>query len=167
MELKDNLDYEPKGRYYKIEKDAKGGVVLRPVKVPAHVIEERKERARKKEMVRRVKRNREIASSMGAGFILFLSLALTFSGAVCYLYISLQSRTASRAMEISRMEESLEESRAANDAAEKRIELQEDLAYVKKAAKEKLGMVPASEKNIVYYSVDDDDYMLQYDDIEE
>ena len=72
MELKDNLDYEPKGRYYKIEKDRKGSVVLRPVKVPAHVIAERKEHARKREMLRNVKRNREIAASMGAGFIVFM-----------------------------------------------------------------------------------------------
>ena len=128
MELKDNLDYEPKGRYYKIEKDRKGSVVLRPVKVPAHVIAERKEHARKREMLRNVKRNREIAASMGAGFIVFMCLALALCVGVCYLYISLQSRTASRAVEISRMEESLEESRSANDAAEKRIQLQENLS---------------------------------------
>ncbi|HIZ06887.1 MAG TPA: hypothetical protein IAA08_02990 [Candidatus Eubacterium avistercoris] len=166
MELKDNLDYEPKGRYYKIEKDRKGSVVLRPVKVPAHVIAERKEHARKREMLRNVKRNREIAASMGAGFIVFMCLALALCVGVCYLYISLQSRTASRAVEISRMEESLEESRSANDAAEKRIQLQENLEFVKKAAREELGMLPASEKNIIYYSVDDDDYMLQYDEFE-
>lgn len=166
MELKDNLDYEPKGRYYKIEKDAKGSVVLRPVKIPAHVIAERKENARKKEMLRKVKRNREIAASMGAGLIIFMCFALMLCVAVCYLYISLQSRTASRAMEISRMEESLEEARDANDAAEKRLELQENIAFVKEAAKEDLGMLPASEKNIVYYSVDDDDYMLQYNEFE-
>ncbi len=41
--------------------------MLRPVKVPAHVIAERKEHARKREMLRNAKRNREIAASMGGG----------------------------------------------------------------------------------------------------
>lgn len=48
----------------------------------------------------------------------------------------------------------------------KRIQLQENLEFVKKAARDELGMLPASEKNIIYYSVDDDDYMLQYDEFE-
>ena len=167
MELKDNLDYEPKGRYYKLEKNAAGSIELKPVKVPAHIIEERKERARKNEIIRTVKRNREIAASMGTGFILFMCGALALCGFVCYVYLSMQSKTASRMTEISRMEEALEEARAENDAAEKRIDLEADINYVKKAAEDELGMLPAAQSNIVYYSVEDDDYMLQYDDISE
>lgn len=162
-----NIDYEPKGRYYKFETGAKGAVVLKPVKVPAHVLAERKEQFRKKEIQRNVVKNRERAASMNIGFIFFMTIALGICGFVCYIYISLQGEVASQMTEVAALEQQLEESVSDNDAYEKRIDASQNLKEIKEKADRELGMTAADPGQIKYYSVASEDYMLQYQDIEE
>ena len=52
-----------------------------------------------------------------------------------------------------------------NDARLKRIETSVDLDYIKDVAMNQLGMKYAQEGQIVYYTVDNSNYMNQYSDI--
>lgn len=157
--------YQPRGRYYRV--DAAGErVVLTPVKVPAHVIEERKARIRKKQMERRVRYNRERAASMNVGFVAFMAVAIIICCVVCYFYISLQGEVTTRLRSMASLQNEIEQVTISNDMLEKRIGSQENISQIKQTAEEQLGMQHVSPEQIIYYSVNDQDYMLQYDKVQ-
>ncbi len=167
MDAEHGKEYEPKGRYYKFETTSRGSVVLKPVKVPAHILAERKARMRRQEIARRVEDNRQRAASMNIGFVMFMALAIAICAIVCYFYISLQGQVSSRMLAVSTVEQQLEEVMADNDAFEQRLNVGQDLNLIKQRAQEELGMRAVEEENIIYYDVNETDYMLQYQDIEE
>jgi hypothetical protein len=80
-------------------------------------------------------------------------------------YIHLQNDINTSMSNISSIEEETSELKAANQATENRINSAANLQAVKDAAMNRLGMVYANSGQIVYYSMDDDDYMSQYNDI--
>lgn len=160
------LDEEPRGKYYRFETAVDGSVVLKPVKVPAHVIAERKARIRKAQIARRVQHNREQAAIMNKGFVAFMAVAILICCVVCYFYISLQGEVTTRLRNVSALQREIQAVSIDNDMLEKRIGTQEDIAEIKTEAVETLGMQTVTPDQIVYYSVSDKDYMLQYDEIE-
>ena len=160
------LEEETRGKYYRFETATDGSVVLKPVRVPAHVIAERKARIRKEQIARRVQHNREQAEMMNVGFVIFMAVALIICCVVCYFYISLQGEVTTRLRSVAALQSEIQAVSIDNDALEKRIGAKEDIAYIKTVATEGLGMQVMSPDQIVYYSVNDQDYMLQYDMIE-
>lgn len=158
-------DEEPRGKYYRFETTTEGSVVLKPVKVPAHVIAERKARIRKKQIERRVQHNREQAAVMNKGFVAFMTVAIIICCVVCYFYISLQGEVTTRLRTVASLQSEIQTLSIDNDTLEKRIAVQEDVAQIKQEATETLGMQTVTPDQIIYYSVDDKDYMLQYDEI--
>lgn len=136
--------------------------------------EERRQRQLEKERQRRrkenrhvAKRNQEKAMRMNMGYVVFCTLALLVTCGVCVAYIQLQSDITSRMKNISKLESQVADLKADNDAAMKRIDLSTDLDVVKQKAMTELGMGYAKTGQIVYYSVEDNDYMNQYSDIPE
>ena len=159
------LDDGPRGRYYRVEANAGGSVVLKPVKVPAHVIAERKARIRRQQMERRVQYNRERAASMNVGFVAFMAVAIIICCVVCYFYISLQGEVTTRLRTMTALQREIQQVSVDNDMLEKRIGVQENLSAIKHEAETTLGMQSVSPDQIVYYTVNDKDYMLQYGDV--
>lgn len=157
---------ETRGRYYRFETGVDGSVVLKPVKVPAHVIAERKARIRRMQIERRVKHNREQAAIMNKSFVAFMAVAIIICCVVCYFYISLQGEVTTRLRTVATLQREIETLSIDNDMLEKRIGVQEDISQIKHEATETLGMQAVTPDQIVYYSVNDKDYMLQYDEIE-
>ena len=131
--------------------------------------ERRREEQRRQEIQHRNKqaarRNSEKAMQMSRGYVLFLSAAALVTAFVSVAYIQLQSDVTSRLKSISSIESQVADLKADNDAALKRINTSVNLATVKDVAMNQLGMVYAGKDQIVYYSVDNDDYMNQYGDI--
>ena len=84
-----------------------------------------------------------------------------FAGA----YIKIQSDITARMKIISRLESQISDLRAENDEAYKRISTAIDLEAVKDTAINELGMFYATSDQIVYFTVENDDYMNQYSDI--
>lgn len=160
------LDEEPRGKYYRFETAVDGSVVLKPVKIPAHVIEERKARIRRAQIERRVQHNREQAAVMNKGFVAFMAVAIIICCVVCYFYISLQGEVTTRLRTVASLQKEIQAVSIDNDMIEKRIGAQEDITQIKAEATESLGMQTVTPEQIIYYSVNDQDYMLQYDDIE-
>ena len=124
---------------------------------------ERKERQKKNRRVAR--RNQEKALRMSMGYVSFCTMAVLISCVVCVTYIQLQSDITSSMKHISTLESQITDLKADNDAAIKRIDLSTDLEDVKYKAIHELGMKYAGPGQIVYYTVEDSDYMNQYSDI--
>lgn len=129
------------------------------------------EKRRQKEIRRHNKhvahRNQERALRMNMGYVLFLTLAAAVTALVSAVYIQLQSDVAGRMRRISALESQVAELKADNDAALKRISTSVDLDYVKNVAINQLGMVYPKADQIVYYTIEEDDYMNQYSEIPE
>ena len=156
---------EPKGKYYKFETLPDGRVVLEPVRVPAHIMEERQAQLRKKQRARAAQRNCQREMCMSRGFIAFIAAAVLICCFVCYLYVSLQSEVQERVKNISSLQMELEDLAADNDILENRIESLEDIIAIRVLAESELGMALVQQEQIVYYSVPDTDYMMQYEEV--
>ncbi len=127
-----------------------------------------KERKRRQEQNRQnaaAARNRERALSLGYGYVAFLTLAAIVVAVSAVFYIRLQSDITAHIKQISTLESQLEDVRMDNDATQKRINSEIDLTHVKDVAINRLGMVYAGENQIAYYTVDNNDYLNQYEDI--
>lgn len=92
-------------------------------------------------------------------------MAVVVFGIFAGTYIKIQSDITSRMKSIASLESQIADLKADNDEAYKRISTSVDLDYVKDVAINELGMFYATEEQIVYYTVDKDDYMNQYSDI--
>ena len=64
--------------------------------------------------------------------------------------------------QISNLETQISELKTTNDASEKRLDTTMNLETIKEKAQKDLGMSYADSDQIVYYSVDNTDYMNQY-----
>ena len=75
--------------------------------------------------------------------------------------MDLQSDLIIRQRSIEKLQGEISALKLENDAAYKRITVSIDLKEVKKQAR-KLGMKYPTDKQIIYYSIDNADYMTQY-----
>ena len=123
---------------------------------------EEEQRARQEKAIRR---NQMRALSFGRGYVTFLTVAGIITAVISAGYIKLQSDLTSHLKNISKLESQLEDVRADNSAAAKRLNTAAALRYVKQVAITDLGMHYAGSDQVVYYTVDNADYMNQYADI--
>lgn len=128
----------------------------------------RQEREREEELRRRrrvARRNQEKALRMSRSYVAFLTMAAMIFAGFAGMYIKLQSEITTRMKNIARLESQISDLKADNDEAYKRISTTVDLENVKDTAINELGMFYATQDQIIYYSVDNDDYMNQYSEI--
>lgn len=124
---------------------------------------EKQEELRRKQKIAR--RKQEKALRVSRSYVTFLTMAVIVFGVVAGTYINIQSDITARMNRIASLESQIENLKADNDEAYKRISTTVDLESVKMTAMSELGMSYAKESQIVYYSVGDDDYMNQYSEI--
>ncbi len=156
---------ENKGQYCKFVQAADGSYVLKPVKVPAHIIAEREERIRKREIRRHAEENRRRAESLNGSSVFFMVVIFAFFALICCAFLALQNQVTVRSAEITSLQTQVSNLKEDNDMLQKRLETAGDLSTIEEIASEKLGMCYVSEAQIEYYTVEESDYMLQYDDI--
>ena len=116
---------------------------------------ERKRRARAQ--AKALRRNRAQALGMILGIAVLASL---FAG-----YVHIQNTITGSMSHITELESQLSELKADNSATESRIATSANLNQVRNDAITRLGMVYANSDQIVYYDMQDEDYMNQYNDI--
>lgn len=132
--------------------------------------EERIRRERELEQKRRqraARRNQEKALRTSKSYVAFLTMAVLVFATFTGLYIRIQSDVTARMKAISSLESQIADVKADNDEAYKRINTAMNLDSIRNIAMTELGMSYAKESQIIYYSVDDDDYMNQYSEIPE
>lgn len=156
---------ENKGQYCQFKQTADGTYILQPVKVPAHVKAERAERIRRREIHRHVQQNRRRAKAITGGSLLFMTVVISFFVVVCCLFLSLQNQVNTRLDSIASLQSQIEQIAEDNDVVEKRLVSSENLNVIEEVATKKLGMRSAQPQQIIYYTNDRLDYMLQYSDV--
>ena len=148
-----------------------GNTVRQMSAMPASMPDYREERRRREQEEREaeLKRKKRIARKQqekalrnSRRYVVFLTMgAIIFAGFAGF-YIKIQSDITARMKTISKLESQIADLRAENDEAYKRISTAVDLDAIKEKAINELGMFYATEKQIVYYTVENDDYMNQY-----
>ena len=123
--------------------------------------EERRQAEQKRRRRRAARRNRERALKMSAGYVAFLSVCVMVVAFTAVAYVNLQSDLIIRQKRMETLEQEISDLKTDNDSAYKRISTSVNLKEIKKQAK-KLGMKYPSEKQIIYYSIENSDYMIQY-----
>ena len=108
-----------------------------------------------------VKKNREKAHHMNAGYVLFLTGALCMSAFILVNYIQMQAELTTLTRVVANRESELNHLKRANDEEYNRITNSIDLEEIKRIAMGELGMVYAQEGQIVTYENETRDYMRQ------
>jgi len=115
---------------------------------------------RKKNMARKnaraLKKSRRNAFRVVLGAALFCAF---FVG-----YVNLQTSIRAHMKNIATLKTEISDMKASNSAAESRINTAVDINEIKNTALTEYGMVYASEGQIVYYDICEEDYMSKYQD---
>lgn len=138
-----------------------------PVRKPQRTRRELEEVRRKKNRRKAARRNQERALSMNRAFVTFLTGCVAASAFVAVSLIQIRSNVTQQMKEVAALESQVADMKADNDARYKEITTSMDLNSIKDAAINRLGMKYASQDQIVYYSVDNNNYMDQYNEIPE
>jgi len=139
-----------------------GNTVRRMEAAPAVTRPDRRIRESRPE---HVTRDQERALRMSKSYVAFLTMAVMVFGIFTGAYIHIQSEMTARMNQISSLESQIADLKADNDEAYKRINTSVDLDSIRNTAMTEYGMSYAKESQIVYYTVNDDDYMNQYSEI--
>ena len=127
------------------------------------ILEEQKKKRRRNA----AKRNRERALHMSRSYVAFLTLCVGVVAFAAVSLVQIQSQVTQRMEHIAALESQITDLKADNDARYKEIVTSVDLDYIKDVAINQLGMQYATEEQIIYYSVENNNFMDQYSDIPE
>lgn len=129
----------------------------------SRIIEEQQKKRRRNA----ARRNRERALHMSRGYVAFLTICVAVVAFAAVALVQIQSQVTQRMEHIAALESQITDLKADNDARYKEIVTSVDLDYIKDVAMNELGMQYATEDQIIYYSVENDNFMDQYSDIPE
>ena len=138
-----------------------------PVRQPRPDRRQIEENQRRKIRKNAVMRNRERALHMSRGYVAFLSICVVVVAFAAVSLIQIQSQVTQRMEHIASLESQITDLKAHNDARYKEIITSVDLDHIKNVAINELGMQYASEEQVIYYSVEKNNFMDQYSDIPE
>lgn len=141
-----------------------GNVVTKPVYEPAQPGEGT---YRKKKASRQVRKNRRKALRMNPAYVMFLTFAALFALIICVNYVKLQSSITSRSENITALQEELAAVREENNTRYNFVMDAVNLDEIGKKAQKELGMVYASEDQVIEYTRPSADYVKQYENIPE
>ena len=136
-----------------------------PVRQPRPDRRKIEENQRRKRRRNAAKRNRERALHMSKGYVAFLSACVVVVAFSAVSLIQIQSQVTQRMEHIAALESQITDLKSDNDARYKEIVTSVDLDYIKDVAINELGMQYATESQIVYYTVENSNFMDQYSDI--
>lgn len=115
----------------------------------------------KKKVNQIIRKNRERAKHMNAGYVLFLSAALIATGMILVYYIGLQSDITNSVKHIATLERQLNDLKVANEEDYSRISSRIDLEEIRRIAIQELGMQYAKEGQIISFVSENSDYVKQ------
>ena len=154
--------------YYDYEAGSAAVAYAEAVPIPERVIRHERELERQqREEEERHKRIREHKKAMRKSRLsaFRLVVAMIVFGGIFSSYIYLQNSISQSMRNISRLESDISELRASNAATESRISTTTNLNAIKWSAINEMGMKYADNGQIVYYELENQDYMSRYNDI--
>lgn len=105
---------------------------------------------------------REIRESRGR--LVRLAIITVTTCIVCTIFLKLNFQVQQQTLRVAALHKEVAALRLSNEDAQKRLKDRRNLYTVCEKATS-LGMGYPEEKNVIYYSVDDSDYMIQIEDI--
>ena len=102
---------------------------------------------------------------MNIGYAMFLTAIMSLLLFGCIKYLQIQASVTSSMKHINAMESQISDLRADNDAEYNRVMMTENLEEIRRIAIEELGMVYASESQVVLFTGKDTDFVRQYEDV--
>lgn len=142
-----------------------GNAVSKAEAIPARSPKARP--AQPKRASRQVKRNRNRAMSISPAYAVFLAAAAVCAVMLCVMYLKLQSDVMNRSKNVTALQEELADLTEANDTAYNAAADSVNLEEVKNRAMNEMGMVYASEGNVIEYDSPTGSYVKQYSAIPE
>ncbi|MCM1282565.1 MAG: hypothetical protein NC180_05765 [Muribaculaceae bacterium] len=136
-----------------------------PVRRERRSKEELEEISRRKRRKNAARRNRARAMGMNRAYVAFLSMCVMAVAAAAVMLVQLQSQVSARMRRVSALQSDVNDQRAENDARYKSIITSVDLNQIRDVAVNELGMSYPTEEQVVYYTVDNNNFMDQYSDI--
>lgn len=106
-----------------------------------------------------VRKNRDRARHMSAGYVLFLVAAMSVCALILVNYVQLQAELTNVTRSVAEKQSELNSLKTANDEKYNRIVSNVNLEDIKRVAICELGMRYAQEGQIIYYTKDEGDYM--------
>ena len=103
--------------------------------------------------------------AMSRGYVVFLTICVMAIAGSAVSLVKMQSSVTQRMKDVAAIESQITSLRTENDAKYKEISTSIDLNYIKDVAMNQLGMKYATPEQVVYYSVENTNYMDQYSDI--
>ncbi len=141
-----------------------GNVAAKPSYAPAEYEEVRRSRKKASSQVRK---NRRKAFHMNAGYVTFLAFAAVLGLVLCVNYVKLQSRITSRSENITKLQAELADRKEENNTRYNFVMDAVNLEEIREKAVGTLGMVYASEEQVIEYASPSADYVKQYESIPE
>lgn len=114
---------------------------------------------------RQVRKNRNKALHMSAGYVVFLAIAAIAALIVCTGYLKLQSEITSRSRNIASLQEELADLKEDNTTRYNAVLNSVNLEEIREKAINELGMVYASPEQIIKYKSPTSNTVKQYEDI--
>ena len=136
-----------------------------PVRRDPRTRREMEEVRRRKNRRNAARRNRQRAMEMNRGYVVFLTGCVLVTALTAVLFVQMQSPMTNHMRSVASLESQVVNLRADNDARYKEITTSVDLNHVKDVAINELGMTYPKEKQVVYYSIENNNFMDQYRDI--
>lgn len=127
----------------------------------------REEEKRRKSRQNAARRNRARALYMSKSYVAFLTVCICISAFSAFSFIRLQADVTAKMRKIASLESQISNLKADNDARFNSVSTSVDLNYIKNVAINELGMSYATEDQIVYFSIENSNFMDQYSDIPE
>lgn len=140
-----------------------GNTVRQPEVLPKRRPEAQPERP--KRTSRQVRKNRKRAMNMNPAYAMFLVVAAICAVFICVAYLKLQSDIVNRSERISALQEELADLTEQNDTAYNAATDSVNMEEIRSKAMNEMGMVYASQGNVVEYESPTSDYVKQYSDI--
>ena len=128
---------------------------------------EQKRRPKPRHLSNTARRNREKALHITLPYVMFLSVAAMMTVFLCVQYLQLQAQGITYRNEIAGLESRLSAVRLANDNAYEEAMSSVNMEQVKEIAVHELGMVYASQGQVIVYNDQHEDYIRQYGEIPE
>jgi cell division protein FtsL len=136
-----------------------------PVRRDRRTRREIEEAKRRKNRRNAARRNRQRAMEMSRGYVVFLTVCVLITAGVAGLFVHEQAQMSARMRAVANLQSQVIDLQADNDARYKNLSSSVDLNHVKDVAINELGMQYPTEDQVIYYSIDNSNFMDQYRDI--
>ena len=115
-----------------------------------------------KEVSQQVRSNRNKAMHMNRGYVVFLAVAAVITLLACVQYLQLQSEITSRSKHITSLQQELADAKEANSTKYSAVMNSMNLEEVRDIAMNRLGMVYATEEQVITYKSPSSNAVEQY-----